>query len=49
MCSIIDAMAIGAITRIDVTSNLQSWKLGMPTHAAEEIDVTDDGEIVGLF
>ena len=34
MCSIMVAMAIGAITRMAVMSNLQIWKGGSPTQAA---------------
>ena len=32
------AMAIGAITRIAVTSNLQIWNGGSPTHFAEDTE-----------
>ena len=35
MCSIMVARAIGAITRMAVMSNLQSWKGGSPTQAAD--------------
>ena len=34
ICSIMVAMAIGAITRIAVMSNLQIWKGGSPIHFA---------------
>ena len=34
MCSIILAIAIGAITRIAVTSNFTSWNGGKPTQLA---------------
>ena len=34
MCSIMEATAMGAMTRMEVTSNLHSWKLGRPTQLA---------------
>ena len=37
-CSIIVAIAIGAITRIAVTSNLQIWNGGSPTKPEEATD-----------
>ena len=36
MCSIMEAMAIGAITSIAVMSNLQIWKGGSPSALASE-------------
>ena len=38
-CSIMVAIAIGAITRIAVTSNLQIWIGGIPTSPADATDV----------
>ncbi len=32
------AIAIGAITRIAVTSNFINWNFGIPTHEADAID-----------
>ena len=39
ICSIIVAIAIGAITRIAVKSNFINWNFGIPTHEADAIDV----------
>ena len=36
ICSIMDAMAIGAITSMAVMSNLQIWKGGSPRNFASE-------------
>ena len=37
-CSIIVAIAIGAITSIAVISNLHIWNLGIPTQLADDTE-----------
>ena len=44
-CSIIAAIAIGAITRIDVRSNFANWNCGTPKKLA---DFTDSNAMIAL-